>query len=172
MDGKHSVTALYDRLCPARRTLITPVTLTEKQYAEKWQSVIWQGKSFAEDAPQYFTAKQERVRSKSEVIIADTLARYGVPYRYEFPVSLKKDGNLITVYPDFMCLNLRTRDEFFWEHFGMMDDPDYVQKTVSKVSLYAQNGIFPGRGLIISMESSSETLNTKDIEKIIQSFLK
>ena len=67
---------------------------------------------------------------------------------------------------------MRTREEIYWEHFGMMDSPEYAQKAVSKINLYAQNGIIPGRGLIISMESASEAVNTKAVEKIIQSFLK
>ena len=162
---------LYNSLCPARQALITPVTLTNELYAAEWQKVTWQGKAFSEDAPNYFTVNDERMRSKSEVIIADALIRHNIPYRYEFPLKLKRANEQVTFYPDFLCLNVRTREEFYWEHFGMMDDPDYLQKTINKLSLYAQNGIFPGHGLIISMESSAVPLNTKDVERIIQNYL-
>ena len=83
-------------------------------------------------------ACRERVRSKSEVIIADTLARHGVPYRYEYPLKLKsgRDGAFRTIHPDFLCLNVRTRAEFYWEHFGLMDDPDYLERTLAFIRLF------------------------------------
>lgn len=38
---------LYAKMCPARQRLVTPVTLTEEQYAKQWLSVTWQGRPFA-----------------------------------------------------------------------------------------------------------------------------
>ena len=77
--GGCAISKLYDSLCPARRALITPVTLTDNQYAASWQEVSWSGRPFAPDAPYICTAHGERVRSKSEVIIADTLFRHNIP---------------------------------------------------------------------------------------------
>ena len=74
---------LYSKMSPARQKLITPVTLTNEQYASQWLNVTWQGLPFLPDAPVHTTIKQERVRSKSEVLIADALARHRIPYRYD-----------------------------------------------------------------------------------------
>ncbi len=169
-----AIQCLYKSLCPARQNLVTPVTLTDQQFTAQWKNITWQGLPFAPDAPQYDTANGEVVRSKSEVIIADTLARYGIPYRYEFPLQLKKtpkDKGSTTFYPDFCCLNIHNRKEIFWEHFGLMDDADYATNAAGKLLLYAENGIFPGHNLIITMETQKEPLNTKLIEKIIREFL-
>lgn len=169
-----AIQSLYKSLCPARQALVTPATLTDQQFAAQWKNVSWQGLAFAPDAPQYDTANGEVVRSKSEVIIADTLARYGIPYRYEFPLQLKKapkDKGTSAFYPDFCCLNIHSRKEFYWEHFGLMDDADYATNAAGKLRLYAENGIFPGRNLIITMETQKEPLNTKLLEKIIREFL-
>ncbi len=175
-----AIPELYNSLCPARRSLITPAILTNEQYAARWQDVSWTGRPFAPDAPYICTAHGERVRSKSEVIIADTLFRYNIPYRYEFPITLKRInsddirrdfGSSITLYPDFLCLNTRTRAEFFWEHFGLMDDPEYAKNAAGKLRLFTENGIFPGRNLIITIETQSEPLSTRAIEKIIAEFL-
>ena len=205
---------VLEHINPACRTLITTATLTDEQYAAAWLSQKYKGKPFQPDSPELYTARGERVRSKSEVIIADTLNRLGVPYHYEYPVTLNSDGrsstsrattsrdvltsgrasntraptsrdvltsrrtahsasaNTLTVHPDFLCLNLRTRDEFIWEHFGLMDDPAYSTKAVQKLQTYNQNGIHPGQSLIISTESSALPLNTKHIENIIQTYLK
>ena len=171
---------LYDSLCLARRSLITPAILTNEQYAARWQDVSWTGRPFASDAPYICTARGERVRSKSEVIIADTLFRYNIPYRYEFPITLKRInpddirrdfGSSITLYPDFLCLNTRTRTEFYWEHFGLMDDPAYSNNAAGKLRLYTENGILAGRNLIITMETQTEPPSIKSLEKLIEEFL-
>lgn len=166
-----SISKLYTSLCPSRRALIHPVTLPDEQYAAQWQTVQYQGLPFESDVPVYTTARDERVRSKSEVIIADALLRHGIPYRYEFPLKLNKGLQTLTFYPDFLCLNIRTRQEFLWEHFGMMDDPAYAQKATAKLRLYEENGILPGRNLLLTMETQTEPLSARAVEKIISEFL-
>ena len=175
-----AIPELYDSLCPARRSLITPAILTNEQYAAHWQDVSWTGRPFASDAPYICTARGERVRSKSEVIIADTLFRHNIPYRYEFPITLKRSnsadirrdfGSSITLYPDFLCLNTRTRTEFYWEHFGLMDSTEYSNNAAGKLRLYTENGILAGRNLIITMETQTEPPSIKALEKLIEEFL-
>lgn len=165
-----AIQKLYTSLCPARRALIQPVSLTDEKYAARWQNVETQPRQFAPDTPEYQTARGERVRSKSEVIIADTLTRYHIPYRYEYPLKITKGPQPLTIYPDFLCLNVHTRQEFLWEHFGMMDDPDYAQKATSKLRLLQENGILPGRNLILTMETQNVPLSTRVLEKIIKEF--
>ena len=167
---------LYTKLHPARQQLVTPVTLTDEQYAEQWQRASWQGRSFSDDLPAHTTSKGERVRSKSEVLIADTLYRLKIPYRYEYPLEIKrysveKYTQSITFHPDFICLNVRTRKEFFWEHFGLMDNLEYAQKAAGKLRLYAENNIIPGQNLIITMETQAEPLVTQFVERLIKTFL-
>ena len=166
--SEEKISKLYTKLSQTRQTLITPVTLTDQQFAEIWKSEEYKGLDFRDDAPEYYTIQGERVRSKSEIIIADALYRHGVPYRYEYPLELKSGR---TFHPDFLCLNLRTRQEFYWEHFGMMDDPDYTENAVSKVKLYNENGIFPGINLIITMETQSRQISTQQIERLINAYL-
>ena len=163
------IPALFETQCRARRLLLTPATLPDEHYAEIWRAVKWHPLPFAADSPEYFTARGERVRSKSEVIIADTLNRHKIPYRYEFPLELK-NGDIY--HPDFLCLNLRTRQEYIWEHFGMMDSPDYAERTVKKLNIFGDNKIFTGKNLIITMESKKIGLKTMQIERLINEFLK
>lgn len=166
---------LANKLHPLRRPLIQPATLTASQYAAAWSSQKYKGKTFQPDAKGLYTSSGKRVRSKSEVIIAETLARLEVPYHYEYPhvlISGAGRHGKITVYPDFLCLNLRTRQEFIWEHFGLMDDPKYAANFVRKLHTYADNGIIAGHNLIITTESSKEQLNPKHVEDLIKLYLK
>ena len=170
------LTELYSKMTPARQALITPFTLTDAQYAEQWQSVTWTGHPFSEETPVYTTARGERVRSKSEVLIADALTRHNIPYRYEYPLNLhsaEKAGSKtsLTFYPDFLCLNKRTRNELYWEHFGLMDSPEYANNATKKLRIYTENKIFPGSNLIITMETQTEPLTSHQLEQIIEGYL-
>ena len=179
---------IFEKIGPERRAFAEPLRLSDKVYTERWLSVKYSGKPFGADAPKLFTSRGEQVRSKSEVIIADALARLGVPYRYEFPHELKvcKHGcverkgargekrasrRLATFYPDFTCLNLRTRREFIWEHFGLMSDAEYVASAIEKLETYCDNGIFPGDGLLITMETQERPLNPATAEAIAKKYL-
>jgi len=82
------------------------------------------------------------------------------------------DQDIFQLHPDFYCLNLRTREEFAWEHFGMMDDPDYAVRATEKLGLYAENGFFPGKNLIITMETSAKPFSSKLLKSVIKTYLK
>ncbi len=170
--------SIYKRMTLERQKLVSPITFTDEQYKNQWQKESWQGRPLSSDAPHLLTIRKERVRSKSELLIADALARYDIPYRYEFPLEVtsaaapagKNKAEIIKVYPDFLCLNVKKRTEYYWEHFGLMDNQDYANKTSRKLRLYAENNIFIGKNLIITMETQSEPLSTLVIEKIIKEF--
>ena len=82
------------------------------------------------------------------------------------------DQDIFQLHPDFYCLNLRTRQEFAWEHFGMMDDPEYTAGAIEKFQLYMANGFLPGKNLIITMETSAKTFSSKILKDVIQTYLK
>lgn len=155
-----------------RRGYISPVTLSDEDYAARWLAQSYKCKSFREGEPEFLTSRGERVRSKSEMIIADILAKNNIPYKYELPQQMKAaGGKLIPVYPDFTCVNLRTRQEFLWEHLGRMDDSDYSMKTVMKLRTYSKNGFIPGKNLILTMECDGIPLDRKEVEILVKTFL-
>lgn len=171
---------IFGKLLPARRKFVQPVRLPDEEFAEQWLAVKYSGKGMAVDAPLLETSRGERVRSKSEAIIADTLDRLKIPYRYEFSHQLKVRRNsrgrdssrrTVTFHPDFTCLNLRTRREFIWEHFGRMDDPEYVVETLVKFETYIANGIFLGESLIFTMETQERPLNPATVEALARKYL-
>lgn len=155
-----------------RRGYISPVTLSDEDYAARWLAQSYKCKSFREGEPEFLTSRGERVRSKSEMIIADILAKNNIPYKYELPQQMKAaGGKLIPVYPDFTCVNLRTRQEFLWEHLGRMDDPEYAKKTVRKLRTFRRNGIFLGKNLLVTTECDGIPLDRKEVEILVKTFL-
>lgn len=151
------------------KSYINPIDLSDEDYAKEWQSRLYQGKEIPDYAPMYETNRKERVRSKSELAIANTLAKKGIPYKYESPLILR--GGII-IYPDFTVLNRTTRKEIYWEHRGMMDDRDYARKAVYKLKSMMKNGIVPGNNLVITEETSTNPLGTNEIEMVIDAYFR
>ena len=116
----------------------------------------------------YQTKRGEMVRSKSELLIADLLYEMEIPYRYEPRVRMK-GGNY--KYPDFLILNRKTRQTIYWEHLGLMDDPDYLNNNLAKILEYGENGICLGKNLMITFETSEHPLNVRWIRKILSEIL-
>ena len=161
-----SLKLLYQHMNPCRRMLLSDAVISDEEYAKRWQELEYTGKAFADDAPEIITERGERVRSKSEKIIADKLYMLGIPYRYEYPLVL--EGN-ITIYPDFTILRMPQREEVYLEHFGMMDDEGYVDNVLMKLNTYERNGIYPGVHLFITHESRNAPLNIKALDALIKS---
>lgn len=136
-----SLKKLYEKTNPCRRELINVSVISDKEYINQWQNVEYRGKSFDDEVQEIITEKGERVRSKSEKIIADKLYALGIPYRYEYPLTL--DGN-VRIYPDFTILKMPERKEVYLEHFGMLDDSNYLDNVFYKLNTYEKNGIYLG----------------------------
>ena len=159
----------YESLSQGRQKLIVPVRLTDKQFVEKWIATPYEKKPFAEDdETEFYTDNGERVRSKSEVLIANAMKKHGIPYKYECPIVLKGIGK---IHPDFTALNIRRRKIYYWEHLGKMDDPDYARKNTFRLNMYEKNGLFHGDSLITTRETSPLPLDTKLLDRIIDHYL-
>lgn len=166
MWSKNDLAPVFDNLLPPRKTLVFPDTLPDDQYAAEWLAKKYCGKEFDPCRAEYFTTAGLRVRSKSEIIIAETLSKQGVPFRYEYPVEI----NGRTFHPDFYCLDLSNRQEIIWEHFGMMTDPDYAENAAGKLEVYIKNGWIPGKNLIVTMETAASPLNQQTAKKLAAEF--
>ena len=67
--------------------------------------------------------------------------------------------------PDFTILCKSNRREIIWEHLGLLDDPDYLEKSIWKIALYERNGYFLGDRLIITYETKKHPLDIKLAEE-------
>lgn len=159
---------LYKNLHEGRKKFVTPHFMTNEKYVEQWLKVKYKGKPNFDEHLKYTTEKGEVVRTKSEKIIADKLYAMGIPYRYEYPVKLKGYG---VVYPDFTLLKVGERKELYYEHFGLIDKPEYCEKALCKLQDYARNGIILGKNLIATFESEKVPLDVNVLEKMLEEVL-
>ena len=106
------------------------------------------------------------LRSKSEAIIDRMLFQNKIPFHYEEKLVL--DG--IILYPDFVIRHPITGQYFYWEHLGMMDNPDYCKHACDKIKLYCQHGIIPSVNLILTYETKQYPLSADKVEMILQEY--
>ena len=107
------------------------------------------------------------VRSKSEADIVSCLERHYVPYHYDEIKII--DGQEVAI--DFICLNIRTNQEWYWDHRGMPENEGYVQKLLYTDSLFYKAGIIQGVNLIVTSETQSCPLDLQWVEMLVQHFL-
>ena len=164
---------LYEQLHPARQTIVKPILKSKKMIISEWELQKYDKWEITDDdvRGKFYTVKNERVRSKSEKIIADELARYGIPYRYEYPLSLRDGNKIVTKRPDFIALNVRTLEEVIIEHLGLLDREKYFNENMDKIGLYESNGYLIGRNLLLLHETSGVPLNTKILDQYIEEYL-
>lgn len=159
-----TVEEVYDTLSPARRQLVTPIRLTDEEYRKQWEAVTYEPGYFRPDTSEYLTDRGERVRSKSEQLIANLLNRLGIPYRYEYPTTIMVDGRPKTWRPDFLILDVKNRREFFLEHLGRLGEPEYAKNAFQKMRVYEENGMNEATNMLYSFETNDVPLDLQLVE--------
>ena len=125
--------------------------------------IISVGGRYYEDRLVHKTMKGELVRSKSEVVIANALYQSGIDYTYEQPLVIEDE----TKIPDFTIEDSDTGITWYWEHCGMMDDPQYRRHWEEKKAFYRKNGIEEGKNLIVTYDEQG-SIDSEKILHIIQ----
>ena len=128
--------------------------LDDEVCAKDWKKEGYIRNPFKPEQLKFETKSGLLVRSKSEMIIADVLYEYEIPFKPEVPLKLK--GR--TIYPDFQLLHEQLRRLFWWEHYGRLDLSGYNFSNYSKINECAECGIYVGVNMIITFEDNEHPL--------------
>ena len=173
-DECHDSKAEYKMLPEVLQQLVNPNLNYEDDYVIRWRKARFCRGRITENHI-YDTLAKEKVRSKSEALIADRLFNAGIPYRYEQRLEFDSDipgpEDMHAYYPDFTILDKRTRKIIYWEHLGKLGDPSYCRDNLPKLHDYMRHGIIQGKNLILTYESTDRPLLTGDIDILINEFL-
>lgn len=107
------------------------------------------------------------VRSKSEAIVGSVAEDVPLIHRYEQQIIIKGE----VFYPDFTFLMPLTRRLIYYEHFGKMDDPEYVKKTTHKLEMYPYYGLYLGYNFFASFETRNSAFSYPGAKEIINRML-
>jgi len=128
---------------------------------------------YLEDRLIHRSSRGEPMRSKSEVIIADQLAAAGIDYEYEAKL-VGQDGK--TRIPDFTIVDDDSGRTYYWEHCGMLMDPDYSKRWAKKLVWFQEQKILPAeegggeRGaLIVTTDDMKGGISSQKIKELIAS---
>ena len=162
------VDQVYQKSAFARKQYISPIIEPRDEFIKDWYEHHPGGMNPYEDPPERDTLRGEKVRTKSEQILADTFYRLGIPYQYE-PEFVLNNG--YCKYPDFVLLNVIQRKTYYWEHMGLTDEFDYATKNFKKLLVYERNGLILGENLILSLETEDMQLDMKMVDRKIREYL-
>lgn len=138
------------------------------QTHDEWVNSIYSKNTNHPDKLIHKSLSTNFVRSKSEAMIDTALFQNKIPYRYECLLQLGE----LSFYPDFTILHPITNQIYYWEHFGMMDNPIYAKHAFSKLEIYCSNNIIPSINLITTYETRNTPLNIYHIESFIHYYFK
>jgi hypothetical protein len=100
------------------------------------------------------------VRSKSELVVLETLLRLGMTVEYERRLEAPRRHDDFRL-PDFTVMF--EGDAFYWEHLGMLDVTSYARSWKRKRAWYEENGFLDC--LITSADATGGGLHVPTIEK-------
>jgi hypothetical protein len=126
------------------------------------------GKRYYAEKLIHVTRSGIKVRSKSEVIIANELDSEGIPFEYEKNLILNDGKEFI---PDFTVIK-GSEILAYWEHLGMLSNVEYCAKWEHKRSEYIKNGISEEHGnLIITEDNANGGIDSTIITQHVKSLL-
>ena len=146
--------------------------LKSNSYRQITSSQSWNEESFEKNTsyPEQLifpSPSKNILRSKSEYMIDTALFSAGIAFRYECKLTI----NEIQFFPDFTIFLPHQQKLIYWEHFGMMDNPDYANKALHKLKFFTENGLILNQNLIVTFETSKFPLTYGHIEGIISGLL-
>jgi len=146
--------------------LLNPYFIPDSLELKNWMDAPYERNPHFIEGCVYKTSAGIYVRSKSEALITMLLYVNKIPFRYECPLILDD----ITFYPDFTIRHPKTADTYYWEHFGMMDDPGYSKKAFAKLQTYAAHNILPSTNLLLTCEKAGMPFDSTIAENLIRSY--
>lgn len=130
-----------------------------------WSQEPYEQLEYKNETKNHITSRGLKVRSKSELIIAELLYSFGIPFRYDQVLYI---GNS-KIAPDF-TIKRSDGKIFYWEHCGLMTDPEYRNHQLQKTRLYYSEDIGPWDNLIVTYDENG-FVNASEIEHIIRTKL-
>ena len=151
---------------PEYKELLSPFFTPLSQELLDWMNSPYEHNAKHPEQLVHKTCSGKFVRSKSEAMIDMALYTNKIPFRYECALELGQTK----VYPDFTIRHPKTGKTYYWEHFGLMDDPAYYKNAYSKLQFYTSMGIVPSIQLITTFETKETPLSLEIVEKTVEHF--
>ncbi|MCL2559600.1 MAG: hypothetical protein FWE07_03865 [Turicibacter sp.] len=166
----------------AKATILSPIELIKslpKAYqdlppsyfyhssVQEWVEAQYVKNTYKTDELRFRSNGGTMVRSKSELMIANKLEEYGIPYRYDAGMRF---GDVVK-YPDFTIKNPYTGEIIIWEHFGALHLEGYETAMNEKMEVYLNHGLIPFKNLIYTFEFDLKSNKQDRLKSIIENII-
>lgn len=149
------------------RYFFTPLGAEDKTAGSEAMRRFMQNKyeqsSYKPEKKIHITSRGLRVRSKSELLIAEAFYSHDVAFHYEEVLLLGERR----FAPDFTIMRADGR-LVYWEHCGLPDNEAYMAAHREKLKHYEAAGIVPWKNFIVTYDEADGTLNLRIIESEIE----
>lgn len=137
-----------------------------EQNKDCWANQPYEMSNYKPEEKKHTTSRGLKVRSKSEVLIAEMLYIFNIQFRYEQVIRI----NGIVLVPDF-TIKLPDGRIFYWEHCGLMSSKEYREHQKWKMEIYEKGDIVPWKNLIVTYDDEEGNINVGIIESEIKNKL-
>lgn len=158
---------VFSKMKSAYQRLPRDYFFEEKPDTGEWAAAEYIRSGYNPEGKIHTTSRGLKVRSKSELIIAEILYAGGVPFRYEEVLTI----NNRRFAPDFTVM-ADDGQLFYWEHCGLTNNERYMAAHREKLAAYEKADIVPWKNLIVTYDEADGTLNIGIIESEIKNKLK
>ena len=153
------------RRCPSVTDEMISAALRPESVSE-WEQAEYEQSGYRVEERKQRTRNGLKVRSKSELLIAESLYDYSLPFRYEQVLYIQDKA----FAPDFTILR-PNGSVMYWEHFGLTNTKDYLEHQLYKLKMYASVNIVPWDNLIITFDDPSGNVDLRIIRSEIENKL-
>lgn len=130
---------------------------------DTWSSQPYRQSTYMPQHKRHTTSRGLKVRSKSELLIAEKLSEHGILFRYE---QILEIGG-IEYAPDFTILR-PDGQQIYWEHCGLTSNTRYMSHHWQKMQAYSEAGILPWKNLIVTYDDEDGILDMAAVESEIK----
>lgn len=133
---------------------------------QQWMNAPFDQSTYKPEEKIHTTSRDLKVRTKSELIIAEILYMYNIAFRYEQRLYIRDKR----FAPDF-TIQLPDGRIFYWEHVGLTNSFGYMNDHYYKLKYYQYKNIVPWKNLILTYDNEAGQLNTQIIHSEIKNKL-
>ena len=131
-----------------------------------WADAAYEISRYRSEERRHTTTRGLKVRSKAELLIAEALYKFEIPFHYEEVLHIGDRS----VVPDFTIM--KSDGSFsYWEHCGLMKDAKYRARLKEKLELYESVGVAHWKNLILTYDDDEGGINLSIVESEIKNKL-
>ena len=131
---------------------------------KSWAEEPYERSKYYASERNMITSRGLAVRTKSELMIAEMLYRYDIPFRYEPVIHVNEK---LVLNPDFMIL-CPDGTIIVWEHEGLVNNASYIEWQRKKAEYYAMLGFVPWKNYIVTYDTLDGNIDMRIIEAEIR----